>query len=482
MLKLIEVIVNPHEYCYIHGYINAEQHSACATFVLQELVEKLSVEDTGELLLQPFGYTKKLLEHLIDTSLAGEVVSIRRSATKLLCFLLRRIADSDILYMISAGGGAAPAPAYVPNRLFPLRCRIINQINQRIQEFMSALILEKDHDNETEKSSSYVKYSSYTVNNPFTVLRSVFIEFITLMVESDDTVADLIPVELWKILISWILKYAHNSIFHAIFFRLIFSVLRQEQESAQRSLFQKAKFATFLIENFVPFPKKPSDLPGKNSAGVYANKYAARGLIMNCANAVRLQTNNQPPTAFLKQFILSHHKWANFLIPLKTATSIQQQYAFGVKVPEHNKAFKDNTIPNNDTENDGSDVGSRYAKSLGFFDEPAWNNCDDSQQDDNARAELKKKVKKNKKKKTKKKRSSSGSSEELESMVGGHENEKNVNDREVCKYMYMYMYKHMYIYIFIYIQINIYVTYIYCYSFVFVYMHMYMFVSLRIYI
>jgi hypothetical protein len=47
MLKLIEVIVNPHEYCYVNGYINAEQHSACATFVLQELVEKLSVEDAG---------------------------------------------------------------------------------------------------------------------------------------------------------------------------------------------------------------------------------------------------------------------------------------------------------------------------------------------------------------------------------------------------------------------------------------------------
>jgi hypothetical protein len=28
---------------------------------------------------------------------------------------------------------------------------------------------------------------------------------------------------------------------------------------------------------------------GRNSNGEYANKYAARGLIMNCANAVRLQ-------------------------------------------------------------------------------------------------------------------------------------------------------------------------------------------------
>ena len=266
MLTLVEIIVYPEEFCYINGYINAEQHSSCATFVLQELVEKLSVEETGELLLQPFGYTSQLLEHLIDTSLTGSIISIRRSSTKLLCFLLRRVAESDILYMVSAGNGAAPAPAYVPNRLFPLRDRIINHIFLRVRSFIDALensdsdfnkILEKnknnddDHDYEgyydiidddidvdneieneavtnfsSETSGFPVQYSSYSVKKPFTVLRSVFVELITLLVESNDSVADCISVELWILFIRWTLKYAHNSIFHAIFFRLIYSVLR----------------------------------------------------------------------------------------------------------------------------------------------------------------------------------------------------------------------------------------------------------------
>ena len=283
MLTLVEIIVYPEEFCYISGYINAEQHSSCATFVLQELVEKLSVEETGELLLQPFGYTTQLLEYLIDTALSGTVMSVRRSATKLLNFLLRRVADSEILYMVSAGGGQAPAPAYVPNRLFPLRDRIINQIHLRIKCFMDALVIsddeynnenigkykdgdeieenenENDHENNqnggtgigkyhyngngnhgnqnqnlsdgvsnflSETSLFPVKYSAYTVNKPFTVLRSLFFELITLLVESKDSVADSISVDLWVLLIKWILKYAHNSIFHAIFFRLIYSVLR----------------------------------------------------------------------------------------------------------------------------------------------------------------------------------------------------------------------------------------------------------------
>lgn len=233
MLSLVEIIVYPEEFCYVNGYINAEQHSSCATFVLQELVEKLSVEETGELLLQPFGYTTKLLEHLIDTALTGTVISIRRSSTKLLCFLLRRVADSNILYMVSAGAGVAPAPAYVPNRLFPLRDRIINQIFLRIKCVMIALLNSDDTDGvkdegnfDSETSGSAVKYSSYTVSKPFTVLKSVFFELITLMVESDDTVSELIPVDLWLLLIKWILQYSHNSIFHSIFFRLLYSVLR----------------------------------------------------------------------------------------------------------------------------------------------------------------------------------------------------------------------------------------------------------------
>ena len=140
MQQLIEVLIHPEERCYTAGPISAEQHASCATFVLQELVEKLSVEDIGELLLQPFGYTPKLLDGLVGTALHGSEPSARRSATKLLCFLLRRVADADILYVVAPAPGAPPSQAYVPNRLYPLRERIIAHIRSRMPEFIDVLL------------------------------------------------------------------------------------------------------------------------------------------------------------------------------------------------------------------------------------------------------------------------------------------------------------------------------------------------------
>jgi hypothetical protein len=238
MSMLVEAIVDPSGNCCTSGHIEAEQHSSCAMFVLQELVEKLSVEDIGELLLQPFGYTEKLQDRLIDSALSVSMsgprkpLYIRRAATKLLCFLLRRVADADILYLVSSSPGAAPAPAYVPNRLYPLRERIIGKIKSRIGEFMDVLIDfngKKGEGGEPAAVSELigpVKYSAYTIPEPFSILRSLFIELLTLTVESDDTAAALIPAALWKALIGWTLQFANNSVYHAIFYRLVFSVLR----------------------------------------------------------------------------------------------------------------------------------------------------------------------------------------------------------------------------------------------------------------
>jgi hypothetical protein len=75
-------------------------------------------------------------------------------------------------------------------------------------------------------SDDLVKYSSYEVQVPFSSLRSYIVALLALMVESDETVASLIPLELWKQFIASAVKYAHNNIYHALFYRLIFAVLR----------------------------------------------------------------------------------------------------------------------------------------------------------------------------------------------------------------------------------------------------------------
>lgn len=73
-----------------------------------------------------------------------------------------------------------------------------------------------------------VRYSSYEVEYPFTSLRALIIEMMVLLIESDESVAAMLSTEMWRLLISWALKYAHNNIYHALFYRLIFAVLRYQ--------------------------------------------------------------------------------------------------------------------------------------------------------------------------------------------------------------------------------------------------------------
>jgi hypothetical protein len=133
--------------------------------------------------------------------------------------------------------------------------------------------------------------------------------------------------------------------------RIVFVVCRQGQEATQIALFQKAKFALFLVDNFVPFPPprtfdddtpvvQSSSASNNTSASFVAElghvtaakeapgsdllvrRRAMRGLVMNCANAVRLQLTVQSPSAFLSIYLSQHEKWNEFLPFLTVWTTL----------------------------------------------------------------------------------------------------------------------------------------------------------------
>ena len=45
--------------------------------------------------------------------------------------------------------------------------------------------------------------------------------------ESDGSFGEAMSVELWRSMIQWVEEYPNNSIYHALFYKLFFSVLRQ---------------------------------------------------------------------------------------------------------------------------------------------------------------------------------------------------------------------------------------------------------------
>jgi hypothetical protein len=195
------------------------------------------------------------------------------------------------------------------------------------------------------------------------------------MVESDETIAAFIPLDLWQHLMNWCISYANNNIYHAIFYRLIFAVIRHNQEKSQQNLFQVAKFIDFLIDNFIPYPVTEVEARRKNMPIDILNKHAARGLIMNCANAIRLQAASLAPSSFIRQFLNSHERWLEFKTILTEATVIQQNFGMGIKITDMKSSSLGQMVfmgyePSIDES--GIDHGSRFAKSLGFIDDIAW--------------------------------------------------------------------------------------------------------------
>lgn len=279
--RICEVIAHPEEHCYSDSYVNDDQHSTAASQLFLEVVEKLSLEEQGEVLLQPIGegaaagvgggsavvtttgtsvtatptntcsssQSTSLIDILVDAIVlppkSGQSITtldgIRRSSARMLCFLLRRAADIEILCYTHHPNGSPPTTTFLPNRLFGLRESIVNHTRNRLGDLMHLLQTFDENTNNTNNettttvaAASYqhggreaIKFTTYTLAIPFTALRAMVIEVVVLMVESEETIASsVLSKESWKMMIMWAIKYAHNNVYHALFYRLVFAVLR----------------------------------------------------------------------------------------------------------------------------------------------------------------------------------------------------------------------------------------------------------------
>lgn len=381
MHKITDIIVNPNGVSFINNDVSAEQQSSSAAQTLQELVEKLSIEDAGEILLQPLGYTEPLLDGLLDCAMKSNedvgqdtgLISSRRCSLRLLSYLLRRSDNPESICFISQPG-MAPQPVLVPNRLYPLRVLIINHLVDRMSDIEAALIRERD-----TPPGEPVSHPGHVVASPFSSHRVQLVELLALLIEGSDAVAPMLTLDIWKTLIHWNFEYVHNNIYHSMFYRILFSTLRQNKQEALYKIFKESKFPTLLIDNFIEArePVVGDDETKKK----LLRKKALHGFIINCGNAVRLQVQSLPPSSYLRNFLHSHSAWNAFLPTLRAETEIQQTPGMGIRVPTGELANSKGEaimshlaalLPTRDKGSSGIDHGSAYAKSLGFEDEIDW--------------------------------------------------------------------------------------------------------------
>ena len=398
--RIAEIVISPEDKCYTGAYVDAESHSLYAAQLFQECVEKLSLEDIGEQLLRQLSDTSELIDMLANAVQDQTLHEYKRqNAAKILYFLLRRAADPEIACMMGGAQGGMMQPAQIQNRLFPLRENIVLHVGKHLPNLIHTLLLYSPVQAKNLSTAaklnpipeSPLRFNTYEVPEPFTTMRLSFLELIVIMVESDEKMGNHLTSDLWRLLFKWCVIYAHNTIFHSLFYRLVFAILRQNQQH-QRCLFVQSNFLNFLIETYLDVPFQLDDAgnlassggsehlhPPRNAAGIVKNRFVARCLIMNCAHAVRLQAASQPPQSFISTYLNTNSSWTEFLPILVAATELQHRFGMGIQVtdfkPSHNvnslMGLMSDSQPQID-EDGGINLGSTFAKNLGFYDECSW--------------------------------------------------------------------------------------------------------------
>jgi hypothetical protein len=375
LLKLTEIVVNPMENCRLDEYVTPEQHCSSAAQTLQELIEKLSIEEIGEIVLQPLGYTPSLIESLLDCALstappaplspvtgdgsAGPqqtyegFLTSRRVSLRILSFLLKKSINNENICFVS-GPNNNPIATLVPNRLFPLRPLMLQTFLSRLKDLEQAII-------GTAKAppslpggagageTTAVSHPGHKCDRPFSSHRSQLIELFVLILEGSaaemgggSSFLGEISVECWKLLIQWNFEYAHNNIYHSMFYRLLFAMLRQNNEKTLKAMFKSAKLLRHFLDAFdcsedeeiaAKLQKSLSVSEGGNSNGTTtgtlssrlssSDKKSLRGFVINCCNAIRLQVSSHSSLSPLTHALTLHstRRPRPCLLPLSCALS-----------------------------------------------------------------------------------------------------------------------------------------------------------------
>ena len=291
-------------------------------------------------------------------------VERRKVALRWLTTVVEKMTQPDIMCIQSHTMDGLSNPTPVPNRLFAIRGRVLDHMKTRIGDLMDALIafahnpLEGipcdsttdggpqqgetgEEDEAVVAKTREIRHPGYVVKRPFTLLRSLLLTLLCQLVESDGSFGDAITPDLWHILIDWVTEFPHNSMYHTLFYKIFFAVLRQGRLKATQTLFLEVDVIKFVTDSGMHLRGRLSDtcaanqgkfdpesgqrdaLETKCSTSESESHRISHSLLMNIGNAIRLQACALPPTSMLRTHLDNRPDWAKYEATLRHATALQ---------------------------------------------------------------------------------------------------------------------------------------------------------------
>ena len=433
----------------VEGIVGADSspaHATACTDAFVEIVERLIVDENGELLLQPIGHCESLVDGLLDCAAGvprdprngtsppyeqrvdaaralqalvhssrepeialsthgtpyqpAETKMVRNQLHSVAALLSTHLeARLDVLLAVAtskialgAGGGpVAPGPsgggpaAGGQSGGAPSGNAVLRDETGTNGAGSSVNLADADEQqcaNVNSSASEAIEHPGGYSAPPFTLLRFLVVGTIVELTcsataeppgSAASRVLELIAREpnlsFWKQLCTWLFVHTDNNLFHNLFYRLFFFTLRQNHEKSLQYVLQKCRLITHCVDIY-------HAQPGASNVGC----------ILRLCNAIRLQAATLPPSAFLRNFLQSHASWRKFLPVLEDVTIKQQCHGLGFGVPKQNGlcgggpggvgggASADALLLS--AGDDGIDLGSEYAKCMGFGVEVSWEPTD----------------------------------------------------------------------------------------------------------
>jgi len=370
----------------------SEQASAAAD-VLIDLVERLTTDENGELLLQPVGHCPELLNNLLTRALDKDALPAQRvDCVRVVLALACRSGETHIpangytLAQTHLPYGVTSIPM-VPNQFRSVRALFRKNLAAQLPKICECLLAEGVVTTTGaaaaaaattataaagggveggRRSEGAVAHPGHVVAVTFSYLR---LSLVNLLVEIlDDSMGngggagqshhqaqqqqeqarkllEKVPVPLWRLLCQWFFQYPFSNLYHSLFYRLVHRVLKSNNENVQQTLLSKCRLVSSLVEAYSK---------GEPSAG-------NRGHILNLCNALRLQAGTQSPsTGWLRNFLKSHDTWRRFREPLRKATErayLQQGLGLLVPLPFSEQTAADVDMPGLSGFGGGEEVG-----------------------------------------------------------------------------------------------------------------------------
>ena len=356
---------------------------------IRQLVEKVSTEEYLTSFLATIADSGSLISQLTTVVTSSPSPLHPTAQVTACCSLLLSLVvateEASILVAdsnsnMSAASEMMFAKKRISNPLFALKGKVLALLSARLPDLATSLLKA-----EVGSVASSINFSSYS-SPCFSQRRMVVLQLLTKVCQLSPESTLPLPRSLWSQLVDWLFVYEHNSFFLNSFVHLLLVLLQAAPDSPlQTEVLRYVLVDCKLVSRLIAHYHKSTTANGATTAGVStsASSTALDSTILIICSHLRLTSSLHPPSSLLFSHLSSHSSYRTFLPHLLHESHLQ---AIHHPLPQSDesallRALQQMGIKGATTGtsaaaaaadgpgDDGVDIGSRFAHSLGYREE-----------------------------------------------------------------------------------------------------------------